>query len=83
MKNNYRQKIKKQTLNSNTHFFIRIPERRQAIRFAIRKLAQKGDLLLFCGKGHEKSMCYGKTEFPWNEKEEIEKALDKTEKTKK
>lgn len=70
---------RKQKTN-NQHYFIRIPDRREAIRFAIRKLAQEGDLLLFCGKGHEKSMCYGKTEFPWNEKEEIEKALDKIEK---
>ncbi|MCL5676153.1 MAG: Mur ligase family protein [Patescibacteria group bacterium] len=65
------------TSNNNFHYFIRIPDRRKAIRLTIRKLAQKGDLLLFCGKGHEKSMCYGTTEFPWNEKEEITKALDK------
>lgn len=59
------------------HYFIKIPDRRKAIRFAILKLAQKGDVLLFCGKGHEQSMCFGITEYPWNEKEEIINALDK------
>ena len=53
----------------------KIPDRRKAINYAIKKLAKKGDLLLFLGKGHEKSMCFGKTEYPWDEKEEIIKAL--------
>ena len=59
------------------HYFIKIPDRRKAIRFAICKLAKKGDVLLFCGKGHEQSMCFGTTEYPWSEKDEIIKALDK------
>ncbi len=57
------------------HYFIKIPDRREAIRLTIQRLAKKGDVLLFCGKGHEKSMCFGKIEYPWNEKEEITKAL--------
>lgn len=71
---------RKKTLIKDNHYFIRIPDRHEAIFWTIRKLAQKGDLLLFCGKGHEQSMCYGKTEYPWNEKEEIIKALDKVKK---
>ena len=59
--------------------FWRIPDRQEAINFAIRKIAQPGDFLLFTGKGHEKSMCYGQIEYPWDEKKAIMKALyDKT-----
>lgn len=55
--------------------FFRIPDRRVAINFAIQKLAKKGDTVLITGKGHEKSMCFGKTEHPWNDKEAVLKAL--------
>ncbi|MBI3384661.1 UDP-N-acetylmuramoyl-L-alanyl-D-glutamate--2,6-diaminopimelate ligase [Candidatus Gottesmanbacteria bacterium] len=66
-----------QNSNNKNRYFIKIPDRRKAINFTIQKLAQKGDVLLFCGKGHEQSMCFGTTEYPWNEKTEIIKALDK------
>lgn len=60
----------------NTHkYFWRIPDRQEAINFALRKIAKSGDMILLCGKGHEKSMCYGKTEYPWDEKKAIEKAI--------
>ncbi|NJN80131.1 MAG: hypothetical protein HC797_06500 [Anaerolineales bacterium] len=39
--------------------YWKIPDRGEAIKFAIR-LAKAGDLILFCGKGHEQSMCFGK-----------------------
>jgi UDP-N-acetylmuramoyl-L-alanyl-D-glutamate--2,6-diaminopimelate ligase len=55
--------------------FFRVPDRRQAIRFAIQKLAKKGDIVVICGKGHERSMCFGKTEYPWSDQEEAKKAL--------
>ncbi len=57
--------------------FFRIPDRRQAIRFAIQKLAKKGDIVIICGKGHERSMCFGKTEYPWSDQKEARKALKK------
>jgi len=56
--------------------FFRIPDRKEAIKFAIQKLAKKGDIVVTCGKGHEKSMCYGKTERPWNEYEVVQKAIE-------
>lgn len=56
-------------------WFFRIPDRRQAIRFAIQKLAKKGDIVIICGKGHERSMCFGKTEYPWSDQKEARKAL--------
>jgi UDP-N-acetylmuramoyl-L-alanyl-D-glutamate--2,6-diaminopimelate ligase len=57
-------------------YFV-IIDRQQAINFAIRNLAQKGDLVLITGKGHEKSMCIGKTEYPWSEHEAVKKALSR------
>ncbi|OGF99016.1 hypothetical protein A2153_01895 [Candidatus Gottesmanbacteria bacterium RBG_16_38_7b] len=56
-------------------YFFRIPDRQEAINFAIRRLAKPGDTVICCGKGHEKSMCYGKDEYPWDEKQAVLKAL--------
>lgn len=56
-------------------YFYRIPDRQEAINFAIRRLAHRGDTVIICGKGHEKSMCWGKVEYPWDEHKAIEKAL--------
>ena len=39
------------------------------------KLAGAGDTVIICGKGHEQSMCYGKTEYPWDERQAVNKAL--------
>lgn len=61
----------------NQHYFVRILDRAKAINFVINKVAQKGDIVAFLGKSHEKSMCYGTTEYPWSEHEEIYKALAK------
>lgn len=58
-------------------WFIKIPNRSQAIDYVINSLGKKGDILAFLGKSHEKSMCYGKTEIPWSEHAEIHKALNK------
>lgn len=38
-------------------------------------IARKGDVVLITGKAHEKSLCRGKTEYPWNEFEIVEKAI--------
>ncbi len=62
-------------IKTHNKYYWRIPDRQEAINFAIRKLARNGDIVLVCGKGHEKSMCYGKIEYPWDEKKAIEKAL--------
>jgi len=56
---------------------FRIPDRGEAIKFAIQKLAKKGDIVVICGKGHEQSMCYGKKEYPWSDQETVKKALKK------
>ncbi len=54
--------------------FWRIPDRGGAIKFAL-DLAQKGDVVLVCGKGHEQSMCFGETEFPWDDRTATSSAL--------
>ncbi|OGM13553.1 hypothetical protein A3A76_03485 [Candidatus Woesebacteria bacterium RIFCSPLOWO2_01_FULL_39_23] len=55
--------------------FLRIPERGEAISFAINKLAEPGDSVVICGKGHEKSMNYRGVEYPWSDREAAEMAL--------
>lgn len=52
-----------------------IPDRAQAIRYAITHLAQTGDIVVVTGKAHEASMCFGTTEYPWNEFEVVKAAL--------
>ncbi|MBP6179260.1 MAG: UDP-N-acetylmuramoyl-L-alanyl-D-glutamate--2,6-diaminopimelate ligase [Anaerolineales bacterium] len=54
--------------------FWRIADRGEAIRFALR-LARDGDVVLSCGKGHEQSMCFGKTEYLWDDRTAMRSAL--------
>ncbi len=52
----------------------RVPDRGEALRFACHE-AQKGDVVIACGKGHEQSMCFGATEYPWDDREAMRRAL--------
>jgi len=54
--------------------FWRIPDRGEAIRFALR-LARPGDIVMACGKGHEQSMCFGQTEYLWDDRIAMRAAL--------
>jgi len=54
--------------------FWRIGDRGEAIQFAIDR-AEPGDLVIITGKGHEKSMCFGTTEYPWSDHEAVREAL--------
>ena len=54
--------------------FWRVPDRGEAIRFALR-LARPDDIVLSCGKGHEQSMCFGKTEYLWDDRTAMRAAL--------
>jgi UDP-N-acetylmuramoyl-L-alanyl-D-glutamate--2,6-diaminopimelate ligase len=56
--------------------FWRIGDRAEAIRFAVR-LAQRGDVVMACGKGHEQSMCFGTTEYPWDDRQAMRTALQR------
>ena len=55
--------------------FWQIPDRGEAIRFAI-SIAKPGDVVIACGKGHEQSMCFGTTEYPWDDRTATAAALD-------
>ncbi len=54
--------------------FFRVPDRGDAIRLGV-KLAQPGDLVMPCGKGHEQSMCFGTVEYPWDDRTALRAAL--------
>lgn len=54
--------------------FWRVPDRGEAIKFALR-LAREGDVVLSCGKGHEQSMCFGRTEYLWDDRTAMKAAL--------
>jgi UDP-N-acetylmuramoyl-L-alanyl-D-glutamate--2,6-diaminopimelate ligase len=58
----------------------RVADRGEAILFACQK-ACAGDadcgqsVVISCGKGHEQSMCFGTTEYPWDDREAMRRAL--------
>jgi UDP-N-acetylmuramoyl-L-alanyl-D-glutamate--2,6-diaminopimelate ligase len=56
------------------HRYVLIPDRLEAIHYAVAQ-AQPGDTLLFAGKGHERTLERGTEIIPWNEVEEVRKAL--------
>ncbi len=52
----------------------RYPNRKDALTFAL-KTARPGDIVIITGKGHEKSLCRGTTEYPWSDQVEVRKLL--------
>lgn len=54
--------------------YVKIGDRAAAIAHAV-DVAWPGDLVISCGKGHERSMCYGTVETPWNEQDAMRAAL--------
>lgn len=66
------QKLKK-ILNVD---YYQISDRSKAINFAV-NLAETQDTVVFFGKGHEKSMCFGKKEYPWDETKEVKMAIER------
>ncbi len=55
--------------------FERVPDRGAALARAV-ELARPGDVIIACGKGHEQSMCFGETEYPWDDREALTTALE-------
>ena len=51
-----------------------ITDRKKAIEKAV-EISQPGDVIILTGKSHEKSLCRGKTEYPWSEHEAVKQAL--------
>jgi UDP-N-acetylmuramoyl-L-alanyl-D-glutamate--2,6-diaminopimelate ligase len=54
--------------------FWRAPDRGEAIRFSL-SLAEPGDVVISCGKGHEQSMCFGEIEYAWDDRVAMRAAL--------
>ena len=54
---------------------IREPKRGKAISLSIKGIAKRGDTVVICGKGHEKSMAYNGKEHPWSDQKAIRSAL--------
>jgi UDP-N-acetylmuramoyl-L-alanyl-D-glutamate--2,6-diaminopimelate ligase len=52
-----------------------IADRQKAIRLATQDL-QKGDILIVAGKGHEKGQIIGTSVYPFDDKEECQKAVE-------
>jgi UDP-N-acetylmuramoyl-L-alanyl-D-glutamate--2,6-diaminopimelate ligase len=55
--------------------FVRVPDRRAAIREAIRR-AESGDVVLLAGKGHETTLERADATLPWDEAAEARAALE-------
>jgi len=53
---------------------MHIPQRGEAIRQAC-ALAEAGDVVIACGKGHEQSLCFGAVEYPWDDREAMRRAI--------
>ena len=56
--------------------FLRIGDRAEAIEMAV-SIARPGDVVILCGKGHERSMCYGEVEHPWSDQNTARQALQR------
>lgn len=63
-----------QLVNSKNKSYSVIVNREKAIREAI-KIAKEGDVVVLTGKSHEKSLCRGKIEYPWDEYEAVRKVI--------
>ena len=57
--------------------FDQLPNRQAAINYAIIETAKPGDIVGIFGKGHEPTMCFGTTEYPWSDRQAALKALAK------
>ena len=66
--------IKKSKIKNQKLKVYKIPNRQEAINQAVR-LAKDNDVIVITGKSHEKSLCRGKKEYPWDEYEAVKKAL--------
>jgi UDP-N-acetylmuramoyl-L-alanyl-D-glutamate--2,6-diaminopimelate ligase len=54
--------------------FERVLDRGRAIYRAV-QLARPGDVVITLGKGHEQSMCFGQTEYAWDDRQAMRVAL--------
>jgi len=75
---NYKAVLRNYDTKFGNSKFIKIPDRKKAIEFAITKVAQKDDTVAFFGKGHEKTMNLdGIHETPWSDIEVVREYIKK------
>ncbi len=72
--------MRESELRKKNQTYFRIPDRQEAINLAI-ALAEKGDMVVITGKGHEQSMNFGSGEEPWSDHQAIENGLKVLKKT--
>ena len=68
--------ISKKFTVEDTTFLYKIPDRREAIEFAL-SIATKGDIVVITGKGHEQSMNFGNGEVQWSDHAAVKEAFKK------
>lgn len=77
--NNIKEGLEKSLLSSSTPIIAfnedSIKSRQDAIKLAL-EIAQDNDIVFITGKAHERSMAFKGVEYPWNEQEEVKKALE-------
>ena len=56
------------------HDFVRIPDRRDAMRYAFEN-ARAGDVVLVAGKGHEPYLIVGTEYLPWDDRDVAREVL--------
>jgi UDP-N-acetylmuramyl tripeptide synthase len=76
LKQNFIKKSYNLIRQNDKRIYTIFENRQEAISFAI-KIAKKNDVIILTGKGHEKSLCRGKIEYPWNEYKAVEVGLKK------
>ncbi len=74
----FSSKVVRENLSEHFPLYVRIDDRRKAIESAIR-ISSEQDIVLICGKGHEKSMNYGNGEVPWSDQQVVVEMLKNIE----
>lgn len=74
------RQMKEGVASGNQRKVITLSDRGEAIAMAL-STAKRGDTVAILGKGHELSMCFGTTEYPWSDQVEVTKLLKQTSKT--
>jgi len=74
IKKNFIQKSYNLIEQNDKKVYTIFEKRQEAINFAI-KMANHQDVVVLTGKSHEKSLCRGKIEYPWDEYKAVKIAL--------
>lgn len=76
IKQNFIKKSSNLIGQNDKRIYTIFENRQEAINFAV-KIARKNDIVILTGKSHEKTLCRGKNEYPWDEYKAVEIGLKK------